>query len=140
MKTILNLFPKRLANQIGMSLLEIIIAIGIVGTVGGYIVSKVMQSAERADVKQAQAQINDLVANVKLFKREKKVYPTSDQGLQALVDENIMEELPVDPWGAEYNYESPGSHGDSKFDIWSNGPDEEDGTDDDVVSWKKSDE
>lgn len=131
---------KRLVNQIGMSLLEVIIAIGIVGTVGGYIVSKVMQSAEKADIKQAQSQINDLVANVKLYKREKKEYPTTDQGLQVLVDADIIEEVPQDPWGADYNYESPGSHGDSKFEVWSNGPDEEDGTDDDVVSWKKSEE
>lgn len=131
---------KRFRNQIGMSLLEVIIAIGIVGTVGGYVVTKVMQSAEKADIKQAQSQLNDLVANVKLYKREKKEYPTSDQGLQALVEADIIEEAPQDPWGADYNYESPGSHGDGKFEIWSNGPDEEDGTDDDVVSWKKSEE
>lgn len=129
---------KRLANQIGMSLLEIIIAIGIVGTVGGYIVSKVMQSAEKADINQAQSQINDLVANVKLYKREKKEYPSTDQGLEALVEANIIEEVPSDPWGGEYHYESPGSHGESKFDIWSDGPDEEEGSGDDVVSWKKS--
>lgn len=127
-------------SQLGMSLLEIIIAIGIVGAVGGYIVTKVFQQSQRADTKQAQAQLNDLVANVKLYKREKKEYPTSDQGLTALVDAGIIEEVPTDPWGADYNYASPGSHGEDKFEIWSNGADEQEDTEDDVVSWKKSEE
>ena len=128
---------KRLLGQAGMSLLEIIIAVGIVGTVGGYIVSKVMDRARQADIRQAQAQINDLVANVKMYKRDKKKYPEGEDGLQALVDAGIIEELPSDPWGGEFNYEAPGSRSGKKFEIWSDGPDEESETDDDVTSWNK---
>lgn len=129
-----------LAGQKGMSLFEVLIAIGIVAVVGGYVMKKVFENAEKADVKQAQVQINDLSANVKYYKRENKTYPSSDQGLGALVESGIMEEVPTDPWGSEYNYESPGSHSGNKFEIWSNGPDEESGTEDDIVSWKKDEE
>ena len=131
-KFLINFF-----DQKGMSLIEVLIAIGIVAVVGGYIVTKVFQNAEKADVKQAQVQINDLTANVKYYKRENKSYPSSDQGLEALVESGIMEEVSTDPWGNAYNYESPGSHSGNKFEIWSNGPDEESGTEDDIVSWKK---
>lgn len=131
---------KRLTNQLGMSLLEVMIAIGIVAVVGGYIVKKVSDRAEQADIEQTRGIITDLEGDIKFYKRKKQDYPTTDVGLQALVDSGILEEVPLDAWNNEINYESPGTHGDNKFEIWSNGPDEEPDTKDDIVSWKQADE
>lgn len=124
---------KRMKNQKGMSLLEIIIAIGIVAGVGGMIMTQVFKSRDKANIKSAGLQITNLVQQVKMYKSDHKKYPSS---LEDLVDDYI-DEVPDDPWGGEYFYESPGSHANKKFEIWSAGPDEEEDTDDDITSWKK---
>ena len=86
------------------------------------------------------------------------VFPSTEQGLLALVEPPMEEgedsekaaskwdgsylvksEIPVDPWGNEYQYEYPSTHSrDDQPDIWSFGPDGEDGTEDDIFSWSKS--
>ncbi len=127
-----------LKNQRGMSLIEIMVVLGIIGVVVGGILNVVIPQGERASRKTAEADIARMVGYVKQYKQDKGEYPSSDQGLEALVEEGFFDELPLDPWKNPYNYESPGSRG-HKFEIWSEGPDE-DTEEDNINSWKDSEE
>lgn len=125
-------------NEKGMSLIEILIVLSIIAGAMAAILSTVFKGADKAKIDQTKAEIGKLSGYVKLYKMDHGKYPTSDEGLQALVDGGFMEEVPLDPWKTEYMYESPGSHG-KKFEICSEGPDE-DTTDDNICSYKKDNE
>ena len=74
-------------------------------------------------------------------------YPTTDQGLEALVRKPVIQPVPdpwipvttpanlVDPWGTPYRYRCPGARNPNSFDLWSYGPDGKAGTDDDIIGW-----
>ena len=117
-----------------MTLIEILIVLGIIAGASAAILKVVFNRAERANVKQAEAQIATIEGEIKLFKQEKGNYPTTDEGIAALVDAGSLDETPLDPWGNEYTYEAPGTHG-KKFEICSGGPDE-DIEDDDICNYK----
>ena len=99
----------------------------------------------------ATVQIGLLENQLALYKLSMKDYPTTDQGLDALVqapadlvNQNswagpYMEggQVPNDPWGNPYQYESPGKYNQNSFDVWSFGVDGTDGTDDDVGNWNE---
>ena len=100
----------------------------------------------RRIIKTAEVQINLFKDYLELYKLSVRTYPSTEQGLQALVtcpsnvDKYVWpgpltESIPLDPWGNPYQYEFPGKHNSALPDLWSLGPDGEDGTDDDVCSW-----
>jgi general secretion pathway protein G len=92
---------------------------------------------------------NDIVAielALDTYETDVGAYPTSDQGLQALVEAPkgvpnwrgpYVKQIPVDPWGNPYVYVIPGKHNRRAFDLWSNGPDGIQGTADDVDNWRQ---
>lgn len=125
-------FFKRLKNEKGMSLIEIMIVLGIIAAASAAIFSSVFTGADKAKAKQAEAEINKISGFVRIYKQETGKYPTTDQGLAALVESGYLEEAPVDPWKTEYTYESPGSNG-QKYMICSEGADEE-SEDDNICS------
>ena len=129
------MIPNRLKNQKGMSLIEILVVLGIIAVVVGGILNAVIPQGDRAKKRTAETAIKQMVGYIKQYKQDKGTYPASDQGLQALVDDGFFDEIPMDPWGNPYVYELPGSHG-GKFEIYSEGPDEND-EDDNIGSWKK---
>lgn len=128
-------FFRRLRNEKGMSLIEILIVLGIIAAAMAAILNTVFSSGDKAKIKQAEAEIGKLSGFVKLLKQDTGKYPTTDQGIEALVEAGYMEEVPVDPWKNAYTYESPGSHG-KKFEICSEGPDEEK-EEDNICNYKK---
>lgn len=115
---------RRLKDQQGMSLIEILIVLGIIAASMAAILNTVFSSGDKAKVKQAQVEIGKLSGFVKLYKQDTGKYPTGDQGLEVLVEAGFMEEVPQDPWKNDYVYESPSSSG-KKYDICSEGPDDE---------------
>ena len=115
---------RRLHNTQGMSLIEILIVLGIIAASMAAILNTVFSSGDKAKVKQAQTEIGKLAGFIKLQKQDTGKYPTSDEGLDALVEAGFMEEVPQDPWKNDYVYESPASNG-KKFDICSEGADDE---------------
>ena len=124
----------------GLSLVEILVALTLIGLAAGFIVGPVLDNLARGEIKVTKIQMSLLSDQVKEFKRYCGFYPTSDQGLEALLSKpsgreckrypsrGLMEEgaeIPLDPWDNEYIYESDGR----TFDIISWGRDGQEGGD-----------
>jgi general secretion pathway protein G len=139
-------------DQRGFTLLEILIVITILGILASLVAVKLMDRPGEARVLKAQMDIQALETALKLYKLDNAFYPTTEQGLMALVERpttgripanwregGYLEKavLPRDPWGNDYLYLSPGVYN-RDFDLWSYGADGEEGgegEDADVTNW-----
>ena len=122
-----------LKNNNGMTLIELMVVIVILGILIGIVAPQFMDEPEKAKRVKAKVQISSLESALKAYKLDNGVYPTTEQGLLALVEAPsnakswrkngylAKRKVPADPWDNEYIYLSPGIHGD--FDIISYGPD-----------------
>ncbi|NDV13351.1 type II secretion system major pseudopilin GspG [Crenobacter caeni] len=138
-------------KQKGFTLIEIMVVIVILGILGALVVPRLMGRPDEARAVAARQDINTLAQALKLYRLDNARYPTSEQGLSALVSKptsgpqpknwkpgGYVERLPVDPWGNPYQYAAPGTHG--EIDIWSLGADGEpggEGGDADVGNWQQ---
>lgn len=133
-------------SQQGFTLLEVMVVIVILGILASMVVPNLLGSQERANVQKAVSDITALETSLSMYKMDNYDFPTTEQGLEALVSETDIEplprrfpedgyvkRLPNDPWGNEYQLLNPGENG--KMDIFSMGPDGEAGTDDDIGNW-----
>ena len=118
----------------GFSLLELMVVVVILSILALVIVPRIIDRPDQARVARAQADLAALENAVKFYKLDNLRYPTTEQGLRALVEKPVtepappnyadggyVERLPKDPWGADYQYLSPGVYGD--FDIFTFGAD-----------------
>jgi general secretion pathway protein G len=138
-------------RQRGFTLVEIMVVVVIIGILGMLVVPKLLGRTGEARVTAARTDISTLMQALKLYKLDNQRYPTTEQGLQALVQKpttgpaangwkegGYVEKLPKDPWGNNYQYLSPGLHG--EIDVFSLGADGQPGgagEDTDVGSWDK---
>ena len=138
-------------NQVGFTLIELMVVIVILGVLAGLIIPRIMGRPEEARRMKARVQIESIETALKLYKLDNGAYPSTEQGLQALVEAPTVGQLPrawreggylekgrvpKDPWDYEYVYLCPGVHGD--FDLISYGADGEPGgteADSDIGSW-----
>lgn len=133
-------------TQRGFTLMELMVVIVILGVLASLVVPNLMGNKDRADRQKAVSDIVALENALDMYKLDNHRYPTTDQGLDALVvaprlsplaenynPEGYIRRLPADPWGNEYVLISPGEHG--AIDISSTGPDGEIGTADDINNW-----
>ena len=134
-------------KQSGFTLLELLVVLGIIAMLAGIVGPQVMKHMGESKTKAAKVQIEDLSATMDMYKLDAGSYPTSQQGLQALIEapDNAKRwngpylsksKIPLDPWQNEYHFVSPGEHG--KFDIFTYGADDKEGgegEDRDVLSW-----
>jgi general secretion pathway protein G len=146
-----KIFFKQLDYR-GFTLIELMVVIVILGILAGLIVPRIMGRPEEAKQLKAKMQIESLETALKLYKLDNGMYPDTEQGLQALIEQpetgiipknwrkqGYLEKgrLPKDPWGNDFVYLSPGTHGD--YDIISYGadgvPDGED-KNRDINSWE----
>ena len=136
---------KALAQQ-GFTLLEVMIVIVILGIIASMVVPNLVGSQDTANIKKAVIDVTQLETQLTMYRSQNYNYPTTEQGLEALVTETDIEplpkrfpdggyinRLPKDPWGNEYQLLNPGENG--KMDVFSMGPDGEPGTEDDIGNW-----
>ena len=131
----------------GMTLIEILVVLVLIGIVMGIVGGNYLQRGELAKAKAAKIEIGQIGQTLDLFKLEVGRYPTSQEGLQALIAQPAglnnwngpywkKSTVPKDPWGNDYVYVVPGQHG--PYDIVSYGADGKeggDGADKDITSW-----
>ena len=141
---------KGLRHQGGFTLIEIMVVIIILGILAGLIVPRLMDEPDKARVVKAKLQIESLSTAVRKFKLDNGFYPSTEQGLGALVEKpsigrvprnyptrGYIQKVPMDPWSNEYVYLSPLEQAD--FGIVSLGADGEEGGEDvnaDIRSWE----
>lgn len=134
----------------GFTLIEIMVVVVIIGILGALVVPKLLGRTGESRVTAAKVDIATFMNALKLYKLDNQRYPTTEQGLQALVakpsngpaangwkDGGYIDKLPKDPWGNSYQYLSPGVHG--EIDVFSYGADGQAGgagEDADVGSWE----
>ncbi|MGH8771391.1 MAG: type II secretion system major pseudopilin GspG, partial [Burkholderiales bacterium] len=133
----------------GFTLIEIMVVVVIIGILATLIVPRIMSRPDEARVVAAKQDIASLAQALKLYRLDNHVYPTTDQGLRALIEKpatapappnwkngGYLDRLPKDPWDNEYRYLNPGVRG--EIDVFSLGADREsggEGTAADIGNW-----
>ena len=132
-------------KQGGFTLIEVMVVVVILGILAAILVPKVMDRPDQARITKARQDIRALEAALNLYKLDNYVYPTTDQGLDALIERpssdeppswkegGYLDRLPLDPWKQPYQYLSPGVN--ASIDIYSLGPDQQP-SDDDIGNWQ----
>lgn len=134
----------------GFTLIEIMVVVVILGILAALVVPKLIGRVDESRIAAAKLDINNLKAALTMYKLDNQRFPTTEQGLQALVTKptsgpeakgwrsgGYIEKLPNDPWKNPYQYLSPGTHG-QPLDIFSYGADGQPGgtgDDSDIGSW-----
>lgn len=132
-------------RQQGFTLIEIMVVVVILGILAAVVVPRIMSRPEEARITKAKQDIRALETALDLYKLDNFNYPTTEQGLEALVtsptsppvpkryrEEGYLKKVPKDPWQNEYQFLNPGEHG--TIDIYSLGPDQQ-VSDDEIGNW-----
>jgi general secretion pathway protein G len=141
-----SIINRKLSIPRGFTLIELMVVVVILGLLATMVMPKVLDKPEQARRTKAKVDMRSLQSALALFKTDTGRFPTTSEGLQALVaspgvrnysKEGYLERVPLDPWGNKYIYLSPGVHS-KDYDLVSYGKDgEQGGTNDnaDVESW-----
>lgn len=132
-------------NTIGFTLIELMLVVIIIGALVAMVMPRLTGRGEQARVAAAKADIQANIATaLKLYELDNGRFPTSDEGLGALLNAPssasswngpYLEKKPIDPWGREYKYKSPGEHRPADYDLYSLGRDGAESADD-VKNWE----
>ncbi|MFP4154695.1 MAG: type II secretion system major pseudopilin GspG [Halothiobacillaceae bacterium] len=142
---------RRRRRSDGFTLIEVMVVVVILSILAAVVVPKIMDRPDDARIAKAKQDIRALESALNMYKLDNLAYPSTDQGLEALVQRpggtpeprnwrsgGYVDRLPEDPWGRPYQYLSPGEHGD--FDVYSLGADGQaggDGANADIGNWMK---
>ena len=134
----------------GFTLMEVLLVLAILVILGSLVVMTFTTVLSDSDKQAAESQIGLLEPALSVYRLQMKEYPSTTQGLEALRNSPsdarhakkwngpyIEKELPVDPWDNPYQYQYPGKHNPTSFDLWSLGPDSQEGTEDDIGNWRQ---
>ena len=142
--------PVRRSAEHGITLVELMVVIVILGLLATIVAINVIPQGDKAKLVRAKSDIATIEGALDMYKLQNDTYPTTSQGLEALVTApagsdtskyqggGYIKKLPVDPWNRPYLYASPGTH--NSVDIWTYGADGKEGGeggDADVASWDK---
>ena len=144
-------YAQAAGTQRGFSLVEILVVLVIMGLLISIVAPTVLNRADEARVQKVYADFKAIETALKIDRLDNYVYPTTEQGLEALVEASsldpeprnfkaggYLQQLPLDPWGRPYLYLSPGEHG--EVDLYSLGADGVSGGEDqnaDVGNWRE---
>ncbi len=130
----------------GFTLIEVMVVVVIIGVLATLVLPRVLNRTDDAYQAAVKSDIQALTSAFKLYKLDNFNYPTTDQGIEALVSQpggaknwkqgGYVDQLPTDPWGNPYQYLSPGRNG--EFDVWSYGADGQpggEGANADIGNW-----
>lgn len=133
-------------GQAGFTLVELLLVLAILVTLAAVVLPRFAGRTEQAKEAAATTQIATFSTVLDAFEVDNGYYPEGDEGLYALVEEPEdatnwqgpylqQDVIPLDPWKNEYIYMYPGENNESGYDLFSMGPDKEEGTEDDIVNW-----
>ena len=146
--------PKKAGKQVGFTLIEVLVVVVIMGLLIGLIGPNVIGQVDKTRVTTAKTQMSTIASALDMYRLDNNIYPTTDQGLEALVSKPSGspeprgwnpggylqgKEVPLDPWGYEYLYFSPGEDG--PYDLISLGADGTDGGEEynaDISVWDQN--
>ena len=132
----------------GFTLIEIMMVVMIIGLLAGVAAYTLGDNLGVAKDTKIKSDIQTIQTQLMVYESMNGFPPSSEQGLKALVQQpssspsprswrQLLKEVPMDPWGMEYQYAAPGKHNADSYDIFSAGKDRIPGTDDDMGNWKK---
>jgi len=131
----------------GFTLMEMMLVLFIIALILGGGVYMMQNVGQDAEISKAGADIKTWETNLIRYKTKALLLPTQQQGLESMVTKPTSDPVPkkwtpmakqealMDPWGRKYQYRNPGKHNPQSYDVFSAGPDGQEGTDDDVGNW-----
>lgn len=137
----------KLCSKGGFTIIELMLVMVILTVLAAVVVPKFTNRSEQARITAANTDISNIEVALESFEVDMGRYPTSTEGLDALVDEPystktsswkgpyVKRGIPNDPWGEPYIYTIPGRHNTYGYDLYSYGPDGQEGGDDDIDNW-----
>ena len=137
-----------ITRQAGFTLLEIMMVVAIIGLLAGVAASMLGDNLGIARETKVKSDIQTISTQLMVYESMNGFPPSTEQGLKALVQQpssspaprnwrQLLKEVPLDPWGMEYQYAAPGKRNPDGYDLFSAGKDRTPGTDDDVGNWRK---
>ncbi len=124
----------------GFTLIELMIVVIIIAALAAMVAPSLIGRSDEAKDKIAQGDLASLDTALKLYRLDTGAYPTTEQGLDALLAATgkgpYLERKPLDPWSRKYQYRCPGAHRPSSYDLFSMGRDGKDGSADDIKNWE----
>lgn len=149
--------PAGSGRRSGFSLIEVMIVLVIILGLTGLVGLQLFGRRDQAKAQTVEVQLNTIKRAIEQFRLDYDRFPTEDEGLEVLwnaealdPDEEpetyptggyLADPTPTDLWDNEWGYREVSERGDeSQYDLWSNGPDGEEGTEDDITSWSASDD
>jgi general secretion pathway protein G len=141
-------FANRQSQTNGFTLIEVMVVVVILAILAAIIVPRILKRPEQARIVAARQDILGIQNALSLYKLDNGFYPSTAQGIQALVTKpsgspkpenwasgGYLKKVPVDPWGNQYNYLHPGKHG--NVDIWTNGSPDSTGKKAVIGNWEQ---
>ena len=131
----------------GFTLIELLLVLAILAILAVVVVPKFSGRSQQAKVTAAQTDVANLELAIDTFEVDCARYPTTEEGIQALVQQPsdltawkgsyLKRGVPKDPWGNPYAYRCPGQHNPNGYDLYSFGPDGQEGGGDDIDNWSE---